>query len=319
MPDKTSNYDTNQWLFGLGSNQRYSAHTISAYKSDLDLLKNLYPDKKLLELTEQHIRSAIAKLHAQGHQPRSLARALAAWRGYYEWLATKIDLKLNPTIGIKPPKIAKSLPKALSVDQTQALLDRANLAPADSPTSLRDMAMFELLYSSGLRVSELVDLDWQAQQTSNYKSNSWIELNESQAIIHGKGNKTRLVPIGGKAITATNKWLNVRNQFLNEKSTISDHAALFLGVRGKRISARVIQIQLSKLAQQVGIPMHVHPHSLRHSFASHMLQSAQDLRAVQELLGHANISTTQIYTRLDFQHLSASYDKAHPRAKRRSK
>lgn len=311
-------HKVHDWLNELGSNQRYSKHTLAAYKRDMSLLQDIYPDVELARLNEQQIRSAMAKLHAQGHQPRSLARALAAWRGYFEWLAPKIGLGHNPTHGIKAPKIAKSLPKALSVDQTQSLLERANLPPADTPVAIRDMAMFEILYSSGLRISELVSLDWQAQQNQNYRSVSWLELDEAQAVIQGKGNKTRLVPIGSKAIEAIKKWLPIRQDFLNQKSGIADRAALFLGVRGKRISPRVVQKQLSLLGQQVGLPMHVHPHSLRHSFASHMLQSAQDLRAVQELLGHANISTTQIYTRLDFQHLSASYDKAHPRAKRKN-
>lgn len=311
-------HSINSWLNELGSNQRYSKHTVAAYRRDLALLQEIYPDQEITKLNQQQIRSALAKLHAQGHKPRSLARALAAWRGYFEWLAPKIDLGHNPTNGIKAPKISKSLPKALSVDQAQALLERNNLPPADSTVAKRDMAMFELLYSSGLRVSELVSLDWQAQQNKTYESTSWLELDEKQAVIQGKGHKTRLVPLGGKAIEAIRIWLSIRAELLNQKSTTNDHAALFLGVRGKRITSRVVQKQLAILAQQVGLPMHVHPHSLRHSFASHMLQSAQDLRAVQELLGHANISTTQIYTRLDFQHLSASYDKAHPRAKRKN-
>lgn len=305
------------WLTELQANQRYSKHTLSAYRRDLALLQQIYPEKNIESLQALHIRQALAKLHAQGHKPKSLARTLAAWRGFYNWLIDTQGHTNNPTHGIKAPKIDQSLPKALSVDQTQMLLDRGNLPAANTPVEIRDMAMFELLYSSGLRLSELVSLDWQSQQTGGYSSSSWLELDNTQAIITGKGNKTRIVPIGQKAITALNNWLAVRTKLLNEKSDQDAMAALFLGTRGKRISPRVVQLQLDKLARQVGLGLHVHPHSLRHSFASHLLQSAQDLRAVQELLGHANISTTQIYTRLDFQHLSASYDKAHPRAKRK--
>jgi integrase/recombinase XerC len=206
------------------------------------------------------------------------------------------------------------------VEQVQVLLDRPGLPAPKTPVEYRDQAMFEVLYSSGLRLAELVSLDWRYTHDGAYESQSWILLEEAQATVRGKGSKTRSVPLGSKAVEAIKHWLAARPKFAASDAHDTDaSAALFLGVRGQRISPRVVQIQLNKLAALAGLPMHVHPHSLRHSFASHLLQSAQDLRAVQEMLGHANISTTQIYTRLDFQHLAKSYDQAHPRANRKSK
>lgn len=307
------------WLTELGAGQRYSPHTVAAYRRDLQALQACFPDIGLDALEELHIRQALGRLHAQGHQPRSLARALSAWRTYFAWRATHADLHRNPAQGVRAPRIPHSLPKALSVDQAQALLDRTSLPPADSPIEKRDMAMFEVLYSSGLRLSELVGLDWQPLREPGYASHSWIQLAEREALVRGKGRKTRAVPLGQHAIDALQAWLTVRGQLLSPDPDADTRAALFLGARGRRISPRVVQLQLQALAQRVGLPMHIHPHSLRHSFASHLLQSAQDLRAVQELLGHANIATTQIYTRLDFQHLAASYDQAHPRARRKTR
>lgn len=305
------------WLAHLEGNRRYSAHTLSGYQQDLHHLLVCHPSTDLADITESHIRQAIARLHAQGHKPRSLARALAAWRGFYQWWAPRIGLEANPAAGVHAPKVPRSLPKALSVEQAQVLLDRPGLPEPDGPVACRDQAMFEILYSSGLRLAELVSLDRQPVRQAGYESQSWIQLEEKEAIVRGKGGKTRSVPLGSKAIAATVRWLALRGQLLKGHGDPDTDAALFLGARGRRISPRVVQLQLAKLAVQAGLPVHVHPHSLRHSFASHMLQSAQDLRAVQELLGHANISTTQIYTRLDFQHLAQAYDKAHPRARRR--
>ena len=306
------------WLAELSAQQRYSAHTIAAYRRDLQALRQCFPGQSLDTLSEAQIRQALGRLHAAGLQPRSLARALAAWRGYFEWRAPTASLTHNPAHGVRAPRIPRSLPKALSVDQAQALLDRAQLPPAETPAERRDMAMFEILYSGGLRLSELVGLDWQPVRTPDHTSHSWILADEGEAVVRGKGGKTRIVPLGRHALAALQAWLEVRETLLNPRSGEDARAALFLGERGQRISPRVVQMRLQSLAQRVGLPLHVHPHSLRHSFASHLLQSAQDLRAVQELLGHANISTTQIYTRLDFQHLAASYDQAHPRAKRKT-
>lgn len=306
-----------QWLQALQSQRRYATHTIDGYRRDLNALRRVQPDVALDALTEAHIRHAVGTLHAQGLKPRSLARALAAWRGFFQWWAPRIGLERNPVQGVRAPKIPRSLPKALSVEQAQVLLDHPGLPPADQAIDLRDQAMFEVLYSSGLRLAELVSLDWRYVQEPSYTSRSWIQIDETEAVVRGKGNKTRSVPLGRKAIDAITAWMAVRDPFIASTADADARAALFLGQRGKRIAPRVVQLQLNKLATRTGLPLHVHPHSLRHSFASHMLQSAQDLRAVQELLGHANISTTQIYTRLDFQHLASSYDKAHPRARRK--
>lgn len=307
------------WLRELSAQQRYSPHTIAAYRHDLQALRQYFPDRDLDTLDEAHIRQALGRLHAQGRQPRSLARTLSAWRAYFEWRAPAAGLSRNPAHGVRAPRIPRSLPKALAVDQAQALLDRSHLPPAGTPIEKRDMAMFEILYASGLRLSELVGLDWQPLREPGYASHSWIQLDEQEAVVRGKGGKTRAVPLGRHAAQALLSWLAVRGQLLPPEPDADTRAALFLGARGRRISPRVVQLQLQALAQRVGLPLHVHPHSLRHSFASHLLQSSQDLRAVQELLGHANIATTQIYTRLDFQHLAASYDRAHPRARRKSK
>lgn len=315
MPDDAL---TEAWLAELGSQQRYSRHTIAAYRRDLQALRRCFPGQSLDTLGETQIRQALGRLHASGLQPRSLARALAAWRSFYAWRAPAADLTRNPVHGVRAPRIPHSLPKALSVDQAQALLDRRQLPPATTPVERRDMAMFEILYSGGLRLSELIGLDWQPVRTPSHVSHSWVLIDEGEAIVRGKGGKTRIVPLGRQALDALRAWLAVRAGMLNPKSSEDARAALFLGERGQRISPRVVQLRLQDLAQRVGLPLHVHPHSLRHSFASHLLQSAQDLRAVQELLGHANISTTQIYTRLDFQHLAASYDQAHPRARRKT-
>lgn len=305
-----------QWLDYLGANQRYSPHTITAYRQDLAHLLACYPDTDLPTLHESDIRHGIARLHAQGLKPRSLARALAAWRGFYQWWGPQIGLDANPAAGIRAPKASRSLPRSLSVEQAQVLLDRPGLPAPSTPIEWRDQAMFETLYSSGLRLSELVSLDHRYVRTTDYESSSWLLADQHEAIIRGKGNKTRTVPVGRQAMAAITSWLGVRHELNRQTPSVDSDAALFLGVRGARITPRVVQLQLDKLATLAGLPVHVHPHSLRHSFASHMLQSAQDLRAVQELLGHANISTTQIYTRLDFQHLASIYDKAHPRASR---
>jgi integrase/recombinase XerC len=308
------------WLHQLQRNRRYSDHTLSAYRRDLRNLLECHANLALNDLTESHIRQAVGRLHSQGLKPRSIARALAAWRGFFQYWAPIAGLPGNPAAGVRGPKAPRSLPKALSVEQTQVLLDRPGLPEPHTAVQCRDQAMFEVLYSSGLRLAELISLDWRYTRTPQYESQSWIQLAEKEAIVKGKGGKTRSVPLGAQAIKAIERWLKLRHELRpanTARPTEDAAAALFLGVRGQRIAPRVVQLQLDKLAAQVGLPVRVHPHSLRHSFASHLLQSAQDLRAVQEMLGHANISTTQIYTRLDFQHLAQAYDKAHPRAGRK--
>lgn len=304
------------WLRYLQTQRRYSDHTLSAYRHDLQALAELADTAKLplQALATGHIRQGMARMHAQGLGPRSLARRLAAWRGFYQWWAPQQNLPGNPVAGVRAPKAPRALPKALSVDQTQALLDHAPARLSTEPAGIRDHAMFELFYSSGLRLSELIGLD------THYHAGEpkgWLNLPDAEVVVLGKGGKRRSVPVGRKALEALDKWLAVRVRLLAPSTPEADLHALFLGARGGRIAARVVQQQLAKQAQAAGVPAHVHPHVLRHSFASHVLQSAQDLRAVQELLGHANIATTQIYTRLDFQHLAKVYDQAHPRANRK--
>ncbi|MNQ31594.1 Tyrosine recombinase XerC [compost metagenome] len=308
------------WLRHLETNRRYSPHTLDAYRRELHFLNQLADRARLPldKIANGHIRQFVARLHAEGRGPRSLARTLAAWRGFYQWWAPAIELAGNPVAGVRAPKAPRGLPKALSVEQTQALLDRPTAKVANEPAALRDQAMFELLYSSGLRLSELVGLDLRYTRTADYESRGWLKLDEAEVEVLGKGGKRRSVPVGQAAVAALQKWIAARPQLAPPTPQPEDAAALFLGARGKRISPRIVQLQLAQVAQAAGLPTHVHPHVLRHSFASHVLQSAQDLRAVQEMLGHANISTTQVYTRLDFQHLAKAYDQAHPRAGRKS-
>lgn len=308
------------WLQHLRAHKRYSTHTLDAYTRDLRQLTSLAQAAALSleQITSAHIRQFAARLHAQGAAPRSLARTLAAWRGFFQWWSPLAGLASNPVAGVRAPKAPRGLPKALSVEQAQAMLDHAPARLATAPTDVRDLAMFELLYSSGLRLSELVGLDQHYTRIGDYESSGWLNADEAEVVVLGKGGKRRSVPVGQTALTALNRWLEVRPQLAAAHAADPDRNALFVGARGRRISPRVVQLQLAKFAQAAGLPAHVHPHVLRHSFASHVLQSAQDLRAVQEMLGHANISTTQIYTRLDFQHLAKAYDQAHPRAGRKS-
>lgn len=309
------------WLQHLQAHRRYSPHTLDAYRRDLRQLASLAQAAQLSleQLTNSHIRQFAARLHAQGLGPRSLARTLAAWRGFYQWWAPTVALPGNPVAGVRAPRAPRGLPKALSVEQAQGLLDHAPAQLANEPAGLRDLAMFELLYSSGLRLSELVGLDLHYVRTADYESSSWLNTADAEVVVLGKGGKRRTVPVGQTALKALQRWIDARPQLASAHPADTDTHALFVGTRGRRISPRVVQAQLARLAQAAGLPTHVHPHVLRHSFASHVLQSAQDLRAVQEMLGHANISTTQIYTRLDFQHLAKAYDQAHPRAGRKSR
>jgi integrase/recombinase XerC len=249
-------------------------------------------------LEPSQVRRLIAVLHAKGASPRTLALTLSAWRGYFRWLARHRNLRANPVLGIRAPKAARPLPKALSVETAQRLLDGE--LEDKSPLTLQDAAMFELLYSSGLRVGELTAL------------NLSDEPDKGEVTVTGKGSKTRTVPVGAKARDALKRWLSLR-----DKIAAPHEKALFVGARGKRISPSRVWQRLTRWAKRRGLAENVHPHMLRHSFASHMLQSSQDLRAVQEMLGHASISTTQVYTHLDFQALAKIYDAAHPRARKK--
>lgn len=310
-----------QWLSYLSDERRLSKHSIAAYTRDIAPISRLHVND--IESIDSHLlRQKLAKLHQQGTHPRSLQRTLSAWRNFFSWWCAFDEQRTNPCASLKAPKAPRPLPNSLSVDQAQQLLDHqptSSLA-VSSAEQCRDQAMFELFYSSGLRLSELVGLDLRYTEQGDYRSQSWLQLSDAEAFVLGKGQKRRQVPIGTKAIQAIEKWIHVRSQFV--RSTLdnpADFVALFLGVRGKRINPRVVQQRLQQRAIEAGLVQGVSPHALRHSVASHLLQSTQDLRAVQELLGHTNISTTQIYTRLDFQHLAQVYDQAHPRAKRKDK
>ena len=286
-----------EFLRHLDTERRLSPHTVSAYGRDLDVLLAELGEMSFDQMHNPQARRAVARLHARGLSGHSIARTLSAWRTFFNWLARHHGFGANPLAGVRPPKSARHLPKALSPDLAAQLLD----APAAGPQEVRDKAMFELFYSSGLRLAELAGVEIAAARDI---------LTEHEIVVTGKGNKTRRIPVGAKALVALEAWLAVRSQF----ARIGEEA-LFVGVRGSRIAPRVIEQRLEYWGKRLGLA--VHPHMLRHSFATHVLQSSGDLRAVQEMLGHASISTTQVYTHLDFQHLAKVYDAAHPRAKKK--
>lgn len=293
----------NCYLDHLCHEKRVSPHTTSNYQRDLQRLSD-YCDSRQIEcwqaLNPQDIRAHIAGRHRAGLSSKSLQRELSAIRSFYTFLLKKQWLENNPAQQIKAPKQAKKLPKILDVDQINGLLD----AGTSSALEVRDLAMFELFYSSGLRLTELASLDLND-----------LDLDEQSLLVRmGKGGKSRILPIGSHAITALKNWLPLR--FKQSQPTES---AVFVSKRGTRLGQRSIELRLSQWCQKKGLAEHVHPHLLRHCFASHLLESSRDLRAVQELLGHSNINTTQIYTHLDFQHLADIYDNTHPRAKKISK
>lgn len=288
------------WLAELSDQRRLAAHTLSNYRRDLGKLLVDLGSVPLVEVHGHHVRRFVAQHHGRGLSGRSLARLLSAWRGFFGWLGERGLVRANPCDGIRPPKSPKRLPKALSVDETARLLTHA-AEDENGVVAARDAAMFELFYSSGLRLAELVALDTDALETV---------LADGELRVLGKRSKARLVPVGSLAREALAAWGAQRSAL-----AAPDEKALFVGARGRRISPRVVQLRLAQRAQLQGLPTHVHPHMLRHSFASHVLQSSGDLRAVQEMLGHASIASTQVYTHLDFQHLAKVYDAAHPRAK----
>jgi integrase/recombinase XerC len=289
-----------EYLEALQHQRRLSPATLRNYAHAIKLLYVLLKDQPPEALDGPLARRFVGMLHAQGLSPRTLALALSAWRGYYRWLVRQHGLRANPLVGIRAPKAPRLLPKALSVDSAQRLLEAGDESAA---AATRDRAMFELLYSSGLRLAELVALD---------ANDSRLDLAQGEVTVTGKGSKTRTVPIGAKAREALRAWLERRNELAAPRER-----ALFVGARGRRIAPAVVGARLAAWARRRGLPERVHPHMLRHSFASHLLQSSQDLRAVQEMLGHASISTTQVYTHLDFQALAKVYDAAHPRARKK--
>jgi len=287
------------FLRGLEHERRLSVHTSANYARDIESLFALIPELPLGRVSSPAIRRAVAQLHARGLSGKSLARMLSAWRGFFGWLVRHQGFASNPCAGVRAPKSPKQLPKALSPDAAQQLLDR----PGDSALDVRDKAVCELAYSSGLRLAELVGLDL---------GDARAMLRDAEVTVTGKGRKTRVVPVGNKARDAIAAWLEARPGLAN-----ADEPALFVSERGCRLSPRAIQVRVKRRALRAGLGTPLHPHVLRHSFASHILQSSGDLRAVQEMLGHASIATTQVYTKLDFQHLAKVYDQAHPRARKK--
>lgn len=282
----------------LSTERRLSPLTCDHYMRDVRILGALAGATRLQELTIHHVRRFIAQLHGKGLGGKSLARMLSSWRGFFRYLARDHGFSHNPCVGVRAPKSAQTLPHALSPDEASRLME----VDGYTPLARRDKAILELLYSSGLRLSELVGL-----------SPEDIDFVQCQVRVTGKGSKTRIVPVGRYAMEAIKNWLLERERLLQK-----GERALFVNHKGRRISSRAIQYLIKRWAIKLGLSSDVHPHVLRHSFATHVLQSSGDLRAVQEMLGHANISTTQIYTHLDFQHLAKVYDAAHPRARKKS-
>jgi len=286
------------FLGHLANERRLSRNTILNYERDVAALLELAEATPLAKLQIHHLRRFVAQLHARGLDGRSLARMLSAWRGFYRYLARDHGYTSNPCVGLRAPKAKKSLPQALSPDEAGRLME----IPDDDRLATRDKAIYELFNSSGLRLAELTSL-----------APADINFSDATVRVTGKGAKTRVVPVGSHALAALKKWLGKRALLVREGSE-----ALFVNRHGTRLTARAIQYRMKQWALKLGLAANVHPHVLRHSFASHVLQSSGDLRAVQEMLGHASISTTQVYTHLDFQQLAKVYDAAHPRAKRKT-
>ncbi len=288
-----------RFLHYLGFERRLSPHTLSNYRRDLDLACGFFAAHQIhrwRDVTQHDLRALVAARHRAGIGGRSLQRLLSAVRSFYHYLLREGDVTVNPAIGIRAPKAPRRLPKTLDVDQTAQLLDW----DSDEPLAIRDRAIMELLYSSGLRLSELLQLEV-----------TELDLNDATVRVTGKGRKTRVVPVGRHARNALQRWLRTRATLAARSN------ALFLTRQGRRLAPRSVQQRLQQWGQKRNLPVRLHPHLLRHSCASHVLESSSDLRAVQELLGHADIATTQIYTHLDFQHLAKIYDGAHPRARKK--
>lgn len=288
------------FLHHIRFERRLSEHTVNAYRRDLAALGEYCAERNLAEwsgLSTSDLRRFAAGAHRRGLAPRTVQRRLAGARSFFDYLESEGAIRHNPARGVKAPRPPRSLPQTLDLDQVTRLLD---IQDRDA-VACRDRAILELMYSSGLRLAELAGLDL-----------GGVDMHEGLIRVTGKGRKTRILPVGRKAIDALKAWVQRRGGL-----AAPGENALFVGVRGRRISASSIQSRLGYWARRAGLPGHVHPHMLRHSFATHLLESSGDLRAVQELLGHADISTTQVYTHLDFQHLARVYDRAHPRARRK--
>jgi integrase/recombinase XerC len=295
--------------------KRLASRTVELYRLDLLRLSSLAraADVELPLVQNHHIRRWVAQMHSGGRSARGIALILSGWRGFYRWLGREGLVASNPVQDVRAPRAPRLLPKALGVDEAVALADHHQRA--DDPwLEARDAAMVELLYGCGLRVGELVGLDVAASLGAERAGRGWIDLAAAEVHVLGKGSKRRSVPMGAAARRSLERWLALRAGPVAPAGP-DDAGALFTGRRGTRLSAQSVWQRLRRRSQLAGLATPVHPHMLRHSYASHLLQSSGDLRAVQELLGHASITSTQVYTRLDFQHLARAYDAAHPRAK----
>ena len=295
--------------------KRLAERTLALYSLDLEKLAQFAAQSgvALTTVGNHHVRRWVAQMHAGGRSGRGIALILSGWRGFYAWLGREGLISANPVQDVRAPKQPRPLPKALGVDEAVQLADHAD--EADDPwLDARDAAMVELLYGGGLRVGELIGLDVAPSDAALRAGRGWLDLQSAEVQVQGKGDKRRTVPVGRGALQALQQWLAVRDQVPAQPQAAQ---ALFIGRRGTRLTAQSVWQRLKRRSLRAGLATPVHPHMLRHSFASHVLQSSGDLRAVQELLGHANIGTTQVYTRLDFQHLAKAYDAAHPRARRK--
>ena len=313
--DTTQTALTERYLEHARVQKRLAPRTLALYSEDLHKLMTVAAQSgiALTAVQNHHVRRWVAQMHAGGRSGRGIALILSGWRGFYTWLGREGLVSANPVQDVRAPRQARPLPKALGVDEAVQLAD--HVAEDDDPwLEARDAAMVELLYGSGLRVGELVGLDVAASDAAQRGGRGWIDLPSAEVQVQGKGSKRRGVPLGTQALAALQRWLAVRDQVAGEGDAAM---ALFIGRRGTRLTPQSIWQRLKRRSLLAGLATPVHPHMLRHSFASHLLQSSSDLRAVQELLGHAHIGTTQVYTRLDFQHLAKAYDAAHPRARRR--
>ena len=313
--DTTQTALTERYLEHARVQKRLAPRTLALYSEDLHKLMTVAAQSgiALTAVQNHHVRRWVAQMHAGGRSGRGIALILSGWRGFYTWLGREGLVSANPVQDVRAPRQARPLPKALGVDEAVQLAD--HVAEDDDPwLEVRDAAMVELLYGSGLRVGELVGLDVAASDAAQRAGRGWIDLPSAEVQVQGKGSKRRGVPLGTQALAALQRWLALRDQVAGQGDAAM---ALFIGRRGTRLTPQSIWQRLKRRSLLAGLATPVHPHMLRHSFASHVLQSSSDLRAVQELLGHAHIGTTQVYTRLDFQHLAKAYDAAHPRARRR--
>ena len=308
------------FLDSIAHERRYSALTVEGYRRDLAKLSEAFDTRLIQDIRAAEVRAQLALWRSEGLSAKSIARRLSAWRSFFDWAAQRSPMPANPAKSVRAPKPAKRLPKALSTDWAMQFVGvdasvsgKTGDQDAHDFLSVRDQAMLELMYSCGLRLSELLQLNCEPATTIAGDRAGWVDLQAAEVFVVGKGGKARSVPVGRPALSALQAWLSLRQV----RGFGLGNTPLFINQRGERLSGRTVQRRFAQRAIAAGMPTHVHPHMLRHSFASHVLQSSGDLRAVQEMLGHAQIATTQVYTHLDFQRLAQVYDAAHPRARRK--